>query len=91
MILDTRDPATFLGYELHAGRRRVPEEGVRRFRNRLRGIVDQVRAGTMTDAEADAKITAWQAHADFANAARVQRAILSDYEVRIGRPIKTRK
>ncbi len=89
VILDNRDPATFLGYDLlPGGKRRVPEDGVRRFRNRLRGIVDQVRAGAMTTAEAEAKITAWRAHADFAHAARLQRAILSDFEARVKRPPK---
>ncbi len=84
VILDCRETANFLGYDLRAnGKRRVPEEGVRRFRNRLRGIIDQVRAGTMTRAEADAKITAWRAHADFANSARLQRAIRGDFEGRL--------
>lgn len=92
LILDTREPATFLGYDLLAdGKRRVPEEGVRRFRNRLRGMIDQVRAGTMTRVEAHAKITAWRAHADFANAARLQRAILRDVEVRLTRPTRKGK
>jgi len=89
VILDTREPATFLGCELLAGgKRRVPEEGVRRFRNRLRGIVDQVRAGTMTATEAEVRITAWRAHADFAHAARLQRAILRDYATRVQHPIE---
>ena len=86
VILDCRDTANFLGYDLRAdGKRRVPEEGVRRFRNRLRGVVDQVRAGATTRTEADAKITAWRAHANFANSARLQRAILSDFEERLTR------
>jgi len=39
---ETREPATFLGYELRPGRRRLPETNVRRFRNRLRGMHDRV-------------------------------------------------
>ena len=40
--------ATFLGFELHAdGGRSLPDENVRRFRNRLRGLRDQWRAGTI--------------------------------------------
>lgn len=89
VILETREATTFLGYHLLAGdKRRLPENGVRRFRNRLRGMVDRVCAGTMTEREADAKIAAWRAHADFAHAARLQRAILRDFETRLRRPRK---
>lgn len=79
LILETSTPAAFLGYELAPGKRRVPEAGVRRFRNRLRGIADRLRAGTMTQTEAKAKIQAWRAHADFAHSARLQRAIMRDF------------
>ena len=44
-ITTTREPACFLGYVLHPGGRRLPEENVRRFRNRLRGMRDRWRAG----------------------------------------------
>ena len=38
----TSEPATFLGFVLlPGGRRRLPEENVRRFRNRLRGLRDR--------------------------------------------------
>ena len=41
--------ATFLGYELRPGdRRRLPETNVRRLRNRLRGLRDRWRAGTVS-------------------------------------------
>lgn len=44
--------ATFLGFELHAdGRRRLPEENVRRFRNRLRSLRDRWRAGSVNGME----------------------------------------
>ena len=49
----TAVPATFL--ELRAGgRRRLPEANVRRFRNRLRGLRDRWRAGTVTRGEVEA-------------------------------------
>ena len=90
-ILACRETATFLGYGLVAnGKRRLPEEGVRRFRNRLRGMADQLRAGTLSRGQVDTKIAAWRAHADFANSAHLQRAILSDFETRLARPILKR-
>ncbi len=46
------EPATFLGFELHADRRRrLPPDNVRRFRNRLRSLRDRWRAGTVTGME----------------------------------------
>jgi hypothetical protein len=51
-------------------------------------MTDQLRAGTMSRAEADTKIAAWRAHADFANSAHLQRAILTDFEPRLARPIR---
>jgi hypothetical protein len=48
----TAVPSAFLGFELHTGgRRRLPEDSVRRFRNRLRGLRDQWRAGTAGGAD----------------------------------------
>ena len=47
-VAATSAPATFLGFELRPeGRRRLPEANVRRFRNRLRGLRDRWRAGTV--------------------------------------------
>ena len=47
-VSSCREPAQFLGFVLHAdGRRSLPEDNVRRFRNRLRGFRDQWRAGTI--------------------------------------------
>ena len=55
-------PATFLGCELRpGGRRRLPEENVRRFRNRLRGLRDRWRAGSVSRAEVEQRVTAWVA------------------------------
>ena len=39
VIQRTAEPSTFFGFELHAGGfRRLPEDNLRRFRNRLRGL-----------------------------------------------------
>ena len=49
------EPAQFLGFVLHDdGRRRLPEDNVRRFRNRLRGLRDRWRAGASTSKTIDA-------------------------------------
>jgi retron-type reverse transcriptase len=76
MILSCTEPSQFLGFELHAdGRRRLPEENVRRFRNRLRGIRDARRAGTIELGDAAARIGAWIAHAEHADTWRLRHAI----------------
>ena len=68
-------PAEFLGFVLHPGGRRLPEDNVRRFRNRLRGLRDRWRAGTVTMDEVDARVRAWIAHAENANTRRLCAAI----------------
>lgn len=73
----TADPTEFLGYVLSpGGRRRLPEANIRRFRNRLRSLKDRVRAGSMEEAEAAARVRAWEAHAEFAQTRRLRNAIL---------------
>lgn len=77
VILPTSEATTFLGYELAPGhRRRLPEEGVARFRGRLRALRDKVRAGTMSEEEAYARIQAWEAHASFAQTRKLRNAVL---------------
>ena len=76
MIVSTAEPATFLGFVLlPGGRRRLPEENIRRFRNRLRGLRDRWRAGATDIAEVDRKISAWCAHAEHADTWRLRHAI----------------
>lgn len=75
-IAPTAEPATFLGYELFAdGRRRLPEDAVSRFRNRLRGLRARWRAGSVDEREVRSRIEAWVAHASFANTWRLRHAI----------------
>ena len=76
MILSCSEPAQFLGFELHAdGRRRLPEDNVRRFRNRLRGLRDRWQAGTISPNDVDARVGAWIAHAEHADTWRLRHAI----------------
>ena len=78
-IARTSAPAEFLGYVLRpGGRRRLPEESVRRFRNRLRGLRDRWRAGTAARDEVEQRVGAWVAHAAHADTWRLRRAIFRD-------------
>lgn len=75
-IVATAEPASFLGYVLLAGgRRRLPEDNVRRFRNRLRCLHDRQRAGTAEAKEAQQRVRSWIAHAAHANTWRLRHAI----------------
>ncbi len=70
-----REPAQFLGVVLDDGHRRLPDDNVRRFRNRLRGLRDQWRAGTIGIEDVDARVKAWIAHAEHADTWRLRHAI----------------
>jgi hypothetical protein len=76
-VQPTALPAPFLGFELCGpGWRRLPEDNVRRFRNRLRGLRDRWRAGTVDGDEVQQRVQAWLAHARHANTWRLRHAIL---------------
>lgn len=86
VILACDQPADFLGYTLLPnGKRRLPEASVRRHRNRLRGMADSLAAGSLTLAEASPRIASWQAHASFAHAAQLQRAIRRSFASSLAR------
>jgi hypothetical protein len=75
-IETTAEPAEFLGYIFAPhGRRRLPEENVLRFRNRLRGLRDRWRQGSVEAEEVQARVRSWIAHAGFADTWRLRRAI----------------
>ena len=75
-LLDTREPASFLGLVLlPGGYRRLPEDNVRRFRNRLRGLHDRWRAGTVEREEVIQRVRSWIAHAEHAHTWRLRQAI----------------
>ncbi len=69
--------ATFLGYALsaHSPARILPEESVLRFRNRLRGLRDGWRAGSVQRETVDSRVRAWIAHAEHARTWRLRHEI----------------
>lgn len=75
-IAATNEPACFLGFVLMPnGSRRLPEENVRRFRNRLRGLRDRWRQGKIRRIEVEQRVGAWIAHAKHANTWRLRHAV----------------
>lgn len=75
-VAPTTEPATFLGFELHAdGLRRLPEANVRRFRNQLLGLRDRWRQGTVTETAVRQRVQSWVAHAAHAQTWRLRHAI----------------
>ena len=77
-IAPTAEPAAFLGFELlDGGRRRLPEENIRRFRNRLRGMRDQWQAGRADMEGIKRCVGAWVAHAENADTWRLRHAIFA--------------
>ena len=75
-VAPTRETARFLGYELLGnGSRRLPEDKLRRFRNRLRGLRDRWRAGTVTEMEVRQRVQSWIAHAAQADTVRLRHAL----------------
>jgi retron-type reverse transcriptase len=75
-VVATAAPAQFLGFVLCPdGRRRLPEDNVRRFRNRLRGLRDRWGAGTIDVDVVALRVGAWIAHAEHAHTWRLRQAI----------------
>jgi len=75
-LASTADDATFLGYVLrYNGCRRLPAENLRHFRNRLRGLRDRWRAGTVTAEEVQQRVGSWIAHAEHADTWRLRQAL----------------
>ena len=75
-IVPTAQPVTFLGFTLALrGRRSLPEENVRRFRNRLRGLRDRWRAGAVDGETVTRHVEAWIAHARHAHTWRLRHTI----------------
>ena len=74
-IRATAEPAAFLGYLLSPQGRRLPEDNLRRFRNRWRGLRDRVRAGTASEADMERGIRSWIAHAAHADTWRLRHTL----------------
>jgi retron-type reverse transcriptase len=67
-VAPSLEPATFLGYELHAnGRRHLAQANVDRFRLRLSGMRRDWAAGRLTDEDIRRRIGGWTAHARHAH------------------------
>ncbi len=78
-IQATSAPAKFLGFVLlPGGRRRLPEDNVRRFRNRLRGLRDRWRHGSVSEEEVRRRVQSWIAHAEHADTWRLRQTIFRD-------------
>ena len=75
-IAPAAEPTQFLGFVLLPdGRRRLPEDNVRRFRNRLRGMRDRWLMGTIERGYIEQRVAAWIAHAEHANTVSLRHAI----------------
>jgi len=74
-VLPSACPKEFLGYVLSFDGRRLPELNVRRFRNRLRGLRDQYKAGRVELDVVDRHVRAWIAHAENADTWRLRHSI----------------
>jgi len=76
LVVPTAAPTTFLGYVLlPGGRRRLPEDNVRRLRGRLRSLRDRWRAGSVELDEVERRLDAWIGHAGQADTWRLRHAI----------------
>jgi retron-type reverse transcriptase len=77
-IASTLEAATFLGYVLlPGGGRRLPEDNVSRFRNRLRSLRDRWQAGSVEENEVRQRITSWIAHANQADTRSLRHALFA--------------
>jgi retron-type reverse transcriptase len=75
-LIHREEPTEFLGFVLFPGGwRRLPDENVRRFRNRLRGMRDRYRAGIIAPDEVVARVNGWVGHALHANTWRLRHII----------------
>lgn len=75
-IVPVGEPVEFLGFVLMSGgRRKLPESNVTRFRNRLRGMRDRWKAGTIGPVTVQAQVGSWIAHAEHANTWHLRHAI----------------
>ena len=75
-IVPTSQDAPFLGLVLCNNQlRRLPEDNIRRFRNRLCGMRDQWKSGSIPNEEVVQRVSSWIAHADHASTWRLRHAI----------------
>ena len=77
-IQPTHMDAAFLGFVLTAQGRKLPEDNIRRFRGRLRGMRAQWQAGTIERPKIEQCIGAWIAHAEHAKTWRLRQSIFKN-------------
>ena len=76
-VLKAKEPAPFLGFVLSEEGRRLPDDNVWRFRNRLRGLRGRWRVGSASARQVEARVMAWIAHASHAKSWRLRRAMFA--------------
>lgn len=75
-MLPRNEATEFLGFVLLPdGRRRLPDDNVRRFCNRLRGLRDRYRAGTVAREDIVARVNGWVGHALHADTWRLRHTL----------------
>ena len=75
-VMNTEQPATFLGLVLYRnGLRRLPDDNVRRFCNRLRGLRDRWRSQTVETEDVVQRVQSWIAHAEHADTGRLRHTL----------------
>lgn len=75
-IVNTQQPARFLGYELfRGGRRRLPDDNVDRFAGRLRALRQRYRAGSVELPVVRQRVSSWVAHAAHADTWRLRHTL----------------
>jgi retron-type reverse transcriptase len=75
-ILPTSQSSQFLGFVLlPENYRHLPEDNVRRFRNKLRGMRDQWKEGVISQNDIEQRVQAWIAHAEHGNTWRLRQSI----------------
>jgi retron-type reverse transcriptase len=74
-VYRVKDGVGFLGHRVFPGFRLVKSENVRRFRKRLKGMLKEYWAGSMTRQNFNARVRCWFAHIAHSNTWRLRRKI----------------
>jgi retron-type reverse transcriptase len=75
-IVETAEPAQFLGYVLHRGGiRTLPDDNVQRFRGRLQSLRARWQNGEQDETAVRQRIQSWIAHAAHADTRRLRRTL----------------
>lgn len=74
-VYQVKDGVGFLGHRVFPGFRLVKSENVHRFRKRLKGMLEEYRAGNMSRQNFNARVRCWFAHIAHSNTWRLRRKI----------------